>query len=331
MLFSVIIPLYNKADTIKRAIRSVWGQTFTDYELIVVNDGSTDDSLSIVTDLSHEHPIVIVDQTNGGVSAARNKGAEKAQGVYLAFLDADDWWEEKHLEELRGIVIDNNNPTFLADGYYYTRGSELWKTNYKGLIGAANFFKATALILPLNSSSIAIRRDCFIELGGYDTKHSFYEDIELYFKLALKYPRSIYISGNAYSHYMHDAEYSATKEIGHTETPHLDFLESRISNMGSRVEDIVTLFARKYALYKLADNSRRLHPEKNIEFIQKYPNICKTVKFRDIFASRKCMYLSYCFAWLCVIARHLMVRRVVVRAVKDEIKLMGQAIMALSK
>ena len=92
MLFSVVIPLYNKADTIERTIRSVWEQTYTSYELIVVNDGSTDGSLDVVNQLSVEGPIIIIDKPNGGVSSARNAGARVASGEYIALLDGDDVW-----------------------------------------------------------------------------------------------------------------------------------------------------------------------------------------------------------------------------------------------
>ena len=88
-LFSVVIPLYNKADTIERAIRSVWSQSCTKYELIVVDDGSSDLSLTITKKLSEEKSFTFISQVNSGVSCARNKGAELAQGTFLAFLDAE--------------------------------------------------------------------------------------------------------------------------------------------------------------------------------------------------------------------------------------------------
>ena len=109
-MFSVIIPLYNKAAYIEKAINSVLAQNFKEFELIIVNDGSTDDSFSKLTvicnRLSVENPeifnkIKIVQQENQGVSTARNNGVKIAKYDYIAFLDADDWWESTFLEEMK--------------------------------------------------------------------------------------------------------------------------------------------------------------------------------------------------------------------------------------
>src|SRR5574344_1434815 len=96
-MISVVIPLYNKERYIERAIRSVLNQSFQDFEIIVVNDGSTDQSVTIVKDINDSR-IRIINQKNGGVSSARNKGISEAKYAIVAFLDADDVWKENHLE-----------------------------------------------------------------------------------------------------------------------------------------------------------------------------------------------------------------------------------------
>lgn len=100
---SVIIPLYNKETTIKETIKSVLQQTFTDFEVIVVNDGSTDKSLSIVKNI-HDSRIRIIDKENEGVSATRNRGMEEAHGKFLFFLDADDIMLSNTFEEFERIL-----------------------------------------------------------------------------------------------------------------------------------------------------------------------------------------------------------------------------------
>src|SRR4051812_32162135 len=95
--FSVIIPLYNKANYIENTIKSVLNQTFTDFEIIVVNDESTDESETIVLGFNDKR-IQLFNQKNQGVSVARNHGIEKAKGKLVAFLDADDYWFHNHLE-----------------------------------------------------------------------------------------------------------------------------------------------------------------------------------------------------------------------------------------
>jgi len=98
-LISIIIPLYNKEKFIRRSLESVFSQSYSNIEIVVVNDGSTDGSREIV--LSMDDPrIRLIDKPNGGVSSARNRGIDEAKGVYIAFLDADDVWREKHLEVL---------------------------------------------------------------------------------------------------------------------------------------------------------------------------------------------------------------------------------------
>ena len=103
MKYSVVIPLYNKEHYIAGTLRSVLTQTFPDYEVIVVDDGSTDNSLQACKTVQSDK-IRIVQQANQGVSAARNKGIELAAGEYICFLDADDTWHPDYLQNIETIV-----------------------------------------------------------------------------------------------------------------------------------------------------------------------------------------------------------------------------------
>lgn len=94
--FSVIIPAYNLEKYIATTIQSVLAQTFQDFEIIIVNDGSTDETVFIIQSF-HDQRIHLVSQLNGGVSRARNAGMKKARGFYIAFLDGDDYWYPEHL------------------------------------------------------------------------------------------------------------------------------------------------------------------------------------------------------------------------------------------
>ena len=95
-MFTVVIPLYNKANYIEKAINSVLNQTFTEFEIIVVNDGSTDESLEKIGHFKDAR-LKIINQENAGVSTARNNGVKEAKYDYVAFLVADDWWDEHFL------------------------------------------------------------------------------------------------------------------------------------------------------------------------------------------------------------------------------------------
>ena len=98
-MISVIIPLYNKEHFVKDTIESVLAQTYTDFELIIVNDGSTDNSVHIVSEFDDSR-IIIVNQKNAGVSAARNHGLQIARGEFISFLDADDTWRSGFLKAM---------------------------------------------------------------------------------------------------------------------------------------------------------------------------------------------------------------------------------------
>ena len=105
MKFSVIIPLYNKASYVAKAIGSVLDQTYDDFELIVVDDGSKDDSAEIASRaIEGYEKCHLLKQKNAGVSMARNKGVGMSHGEYLCFLDADDWWESMFLEEMEKLI-----------------------------------------------------------------------------------------------------------------------------------------------------------------------------------------------------------------------------------
>ena len=102
--FSIIIPLYNKEKDIKKTLKSVLNQSFEDFEIIIINDGSTDNSEEIVKSIIDKR-IFLYTKNNEGVSIARNYGVEKATSGFIAFLDADDYWHPNHLENLHTLLI----------------------------------------------------------------------------------------------------------------------------------------------------------------------------------------------------------------------------------
>src|SRR5690554_3129002 len=96
-MITVIIPLYNKERSILKTVSSVLTQSFTEFELLIVNDGSTDNSLQMVSSLKDPR-LRIINKENGGVSSARNTGIKEATNEWIALLDADDLWKEDHLK-----------------------------------------------------------------------------------------------------------------------------------------------------------------------------------------------------------------------------------------
>ncbi len=196
-MISVVIPIYNKALYIEKAINSVLSQSYKDYELIIVNDGSTDGSLDVVEkiieNISTRIDIKVVNQENSGVSAARNRGVELAKGEYIAFLDADDWWDEDYLQKMYQLIVDYPNATLYGSSYKIVKHKKSKVPNI-GLptdfqSGIINYFAAYAktLVMPLSTSATIIKKSIFEELGGFNTNISLGEDFELWVRVALMY------------------------------------------------------------------------------------------------------------------------------------------------
>src|SRR5438552_1802533 len=112
MLFSIVIPTYNRISLLPQALESVWGQTFTDYEIIVVDDGSTDGSAAYVQSLGSR--VQSLKQENKGPGTARNLGVSRARGHYLAFLDSDDVWFPWTLQTFAGLIREHDSPAVLG-------------------------------------------------------------------------------------------------------------------------------------------------------------------------------------------------------------------------
>ena len=192
MKFSVIIPLYNKAPYVRKALETVCAQTYRDYEIIVINDGSTDNSAIIaeeylngVEGISYE----ILSQQNAGVSAARNNAVAQASGEYIAFLDADDWWEPTYLERMAQLIKDYPEAGLYACNYvYYKPGKTHVALNIP--TGYINYPKAyyESGAMPVTSITAIMPRAVFDEMGGFPLGIKLGEDFLLWAKTALHYP-----------------------------------------------------------------------------------------------------------------------------------------------
>ena len=196
MQFSVIIPLYNKAPYVAKAIRSVLAQSFRDYELIVIDDGSKDESADIARQvIEGQKNCRLIYQENAGVSIARNNGVTVSQGDYLCFLDADDWWEPSFLKEMSKLIEEY--PEAGIYGANYTIVNETKHKTQVASVGVGVGFEkgyinycqvyAKTLIMPLTSISVAIPRLIFYETGGVPQGIKLGEDFLLWIQIALKH------------------------------------------------------------------------------------------------------------------------------------------------
>lgn len=182
--FSVIIPLYNKENFVLNTIKSVMNQTFTDYEIIIIEDCSTDKSLEIVSKIENDTLRIIKHEKNKGLSASRTTGINNANATYLAFLDADDLWKEDYLQELFQLTNDFPEAKLFATNYeefYSDTKILLPENNSKNLKKSSlipDFFEIS-LAQPLYCpSSFCVEKSVFETIGYYDETITFGEDVD---------------------------------------------------------------------------------------------------------------------------------------------------------
>lgn len=195
MSFSVVIPLFNKAPHIERAINSILNQTLQDFEIIVVNDGSTDHGQEIVENI-HDQRIRVINQSNKGVSVARNRGAQEAKFDLVAYLDADDEWLPEFLRNIQMLI--NNFPdcgayaaavkTIRPSGAeFYPEIGCLPPEPWIGII--PNIFRLISdAPSAIHSSSIVIPKITLEAVSGFPEGVSLMEDITCWLKIGLRYP-----------------------------------------------------------------------------------------------------------------------------------------------
>lgn len=186
ILISVVIPLYNKQRSITNTIHSVLSQTILPAEIIVINDGSTDNSLQVVKEINS--PLIkIINKNNQGVSKARNVGLKNAMYPWIAFLDGDDIWLPNHLDQLIKLVnVFPDNKFFTTSFSINTHNFEDVKSGKNYLI--TNYFKTfSEKSYLINSSTAFINKICFEEIGGFDQNLKCGEDIDYWLRLFYKY------------------------------------------------------------------------------------------------------------------------------------------------
>ncbi len=182
---SVIIPTYNRMHLIARAIDSVLAQTFTDYEIIVIDDGSKDDTQQILQ--TYQTKIKYIFQDNQGISEARNRGIQESKGEYIAFLDSDDWWAPEKLTEQVKILNTHKNI-----GIVYSRMpiiNEKGETIGMKPNGASgkNFKELLEIWGDLPTSTVLTRRECFDKVGTFDKDLPPMEDIDMWLRISQFY------------------------------------------------------------------------------------------------------------------------------------------------
>jgi len=225
MLVSVIIPTYNRKHVIMHAIQSVMNQTFKDFEIIVVDDGSTDETKAYLESLYL--PITIISKENGGVSSARNEGIKKAQGKYIAFLDSDDsWLSEKLKAQIEYLESNPSISLVYTDEYIEVNGELLPKTRFQRAdVGddIKNNFLLSGFVqrTPIHTSAVMVKKSVLDEVGCFNQTLKIHEDSELWNRISMKYkfgyidvPLAIFRYKDGVDHLMKDFHSEKSKEEG---------------------------------------------------------------------------------------------------------------------
>lgn len=188
--FSVIIPLYNNQQTIAGTIECILAQHFTDFEIIIADDGSTDNSAAIVMQFEDDR-VKYFFKENAGVSSARNYGMEQASGEYFAFIDADDYWYPIHLKELYdAIQLKPGLKVFTTQievespyGIYVPKYTNLNEAS----IQEVDFFMASFVQTVLTTQSTAIHKSVPGTVGNFDTRLTICEDTDYWIRVGFVY------------------------------------------------------------------------------------------------------------------------------------------------
>lgn len=200
-MISVVIPLYNKAHTIKRTLGTVLAQTYKDFEVVVVNDGSTDNGVAVIENFTIDSRVKIINQSNQGVSVARNQGVLHSQYEYIAFLDGDDEWLPSYLFKMQEAIQKFPNAgLFCAAGTVKSGGKEYVRLakEYEGLLTEIDFFENPHVFV--HTSATVVAKSDFNRTQGFPVGMKRNQDYALFFALALQtqtvycgFPLSVYV------------------------------------------------------------------------------------------------------------------------------------------
>jgi glycosyltransferase involved in cell wall biosynthesis len=193
-MFSIIIPLYNKEKYISKAIQSVLDQSYSEFELIIVDNNSSDSGLQKAKEFKDER-ISFYTEFNKGVSFARNRGISEAKHPYICFLDADDYWLKDHLINFKNLISEYPDSGLYSNSYRIVesngeiRNRVLNETIESDTFLLKNYFKEVSSgDSPVNVDVVCIPKNILLEFGGFPTHIDYGEDSLLWSRIFLKYP-----------------------------------------------------------------------------------------------------------------------------------------------
>lgn len=188
MKISVIVPTYNRASVLQRALQSVQQQSYPHFELCVVDDGSTDATRALVADKFPSAQYIY--QENKGVSSARNLGVANTQGEWLAFLDSDDEWLLNKLAAQVAVIEQDSSCSLVHTDEIWIRNGVRVNPMHKHEKHGGEIFSRCLPLCAISPSSVLLRRQLFAEVGGFNESLVACEDYDLWLKICSRYPVS---------------------------------------------------------------------------------------------------------------------------------------------
>ncbi|MGN0227068.1 MAG: glycosyltransferase family 2 protein [Paludibacteraceae bacterium] len=282
-MISVVIPLYNKAQSVKTTLLSVLAQTYTDYEVIIVDDGSTDGSGAICDEYlqsqitNHKSSILkVFHQSNSGVSAARNTGIREAKGEYVAFLDADDCWEPDFLSTMAKLIADYPGRSIYGLGCEQLKRGERISQQGDFYRGVSTWSYDTMAFT--GSSACANKADA-VAAGLFDTRMTHGEDLDMWWRLMLMHGGAS--DKRPYAYYIQDAENRAMHRIAPLEK-HIPYYTEKYAEARAQNAEFRKFFDTEmiYRLYPyLFDRHYRKEAQRIAKFFD-YSQLKWTMRFR---------------------------------------------------
>ena len=203
--FSVIIPLFNKEKFIEATLKSVLNQTFIDFEILIINDGSTDNSATIIEGFDDPRISYFLKE-NAGVSSARNDGIEKAQSNYISFIDADDYWYPDFLEEMFKIIQNYPQQKAFSAAIEIETSKKVIPASYSIIrtndCEIVNYFTASTKETVICTSCAVFHKSIFEEIGNFDLTVKSGQDTDMWIRIGINHP--VVFSWKILARYIYD-------------------------------------------------------------------------------------------------------------------------------
>ena len=308
--FSVIIPVYNKEKYVQAAVKSVLNQTFTDFELIIVNDCSTDNSRKEVSKIISEQIKTIEHLENKGLSASRNTGIKNATGNFIAFLDADDEWKPDFLATIKSLIstfpeaqlFATNYEELYADGIKVIHNQKLSKLGNDFLVD--DFFELNLGKPIYFPGSLCVKKTVFDEIGYFDEKITYSEDVDFNIRTNLKF-KLAYSTKALVTYTMFSENQITNSSVKNKVFPDLNQYEIYTENKFSLKKYLDFnryIFARKFKAQNDLERFQKVTSEinfKNLNYKQKLllrlPNSIVNLIFKtkSLFLKKGFMFSTY--------------------------------------